>query len=119
MAGFLKRGIKRGLQKAGASLGLQEIASTQHQIVAELKKLRDISSRIQYQMPAAPDSLPIPPRELHALVSGNDELDMSAFFDVGKSCADSVVGWRYAPIALRFGLYVCPLLLRDRCYSVG
>ncbi len=73
-------------------MGLQEITTTQHQIVTELRKLRDICSRIQYQMPVAPDSLPIPPRELHALVSGDDELDLSAFFDVGRFCADSVVG---------------------------
>jgi SAM-dependent methyltransferase len=92
MAWFLKRGVKKGLQKVGGSMGLQEIAITQHQIVAELRKLRDICSRIQYQMPVAPDSLPIPPRELHALVSGDDELDISAFFDVGRFCADSVVG---------------------------
>ena len=82
MAWFLKRGVKKGLQKVGGSMGLQEIASTQHQIVmglqetaitqhqivTELRKLRDICSRIQYQMPVPPDSLPIPPRELHALV---------------------------------------------------
>src|SRR5215471_14507037 len=92
MAWFLKRSVKGGLQKVGGSMGLQEIASTQHQIVTELRKLRDICNRIQYQMPVAPDSLPIPPRELHALVSGDDELDMSAFFDVGRFCADSVVG---------------------------
>jgi SAM-dependent methyltransferase len=91
MAWFLKRGVKKGLQKVGGSMGLQEIASTQHQIVTELRKLRDICSRIQYQMPVAPDSLPIPPRELHALVSGDDELDISAFFDVGRFCAHSVV----------------------------
>jgi SAM-dependent methyltransferase len=73
-------------------MGLQEIVSAQHQIVTELRKLRDICSRIQYQMPVAADSIPIPPRELHALVSGDDELDMSAFFDVGRFCAESVVG---------------------------
>ena len=92
MAWFLKRGVKKGLQKVGGNMGLHEIARTQHQIVTELRKLRDICSRIQYQMPVAADSLPIPPRELHALVSGDDELDISAFFDVGKFCADSVVG---------------------------
>jgi len=92
MAWFLKRGVKKGLQKVGGSMGLQEIATTQHQIVTELRKLRDICSRIQYQMPMAPDNLPIPPRELHALVSGDDELDISAYFEVGRFCADSVVG---------------------------
>ena len=92
MAWFLKRGVKKGLQKVGGSMGLQEIAITQHQIVTELRKLRDICSRIQYQMPVPPDSLPSPPRELHALVSGDDELDMSAFFEVGRFCAGSVVG---------------------------
>jgi SAM-dependent methyltransferase len=92
MAWFHKKGIKKGLQKVGSSMGLQDIAITQQQIVTELRKLRDICSRIEYQMPVAPGSLPIPPRELHALVSGNDELDMSAFFDVGRSCADSLVG---------------------------
>jgi SAM-dependent methyltransferase len=91
MVWFLKRGVKKGLQKVGGSMGLQEIVSAQHQIVTELRKLRDICSRIQYQMPVAPDSLPIPPGELHALVSGDDELDISAFFDVGRFCADSVV----------------------------
>jgi SAM-dependent methyltransferase len=68
MVWFLKRVIKSGLQR-----------------------LHDIRRRIQYQMAVAPDGFPIPPAELHLLVSGRDGLDLAAFFDIGSACADGVV----------------------------
>ncbi|HVQ76667.1 MAG TPA: class I SAM-dependent methyltransferase [Candidatus Binatia bacterium] len=38
-----------------------------------------------------PDGLPFPPPELHFLVSGNKDLDESAFWTIGRSCADVIV----------------------------
>jgi SAM-dependent methyltransferase len=83
MAWFLKRVAKRGLQKVANGMGLQEIA-------AEVRRLREICNRIEHQMPVAPGRLPVPPRELRYLVSLNE--DSSAFFDIGRACAESVVG---------------------------
>jgi SAM-dependent methyltransferase len=92
MAWFLKRVAKAGLRKLANGMGLQEILSKEHQLATELRRLREICSRIEHQMPVAPGSLPIPPRQLHFLVSGNDDLDISAFFEIGRACADTVVG---------------------------
>ena len=80
---MLRRFLKRGLQKMAGAMGLDEIAR-------ELKRLREICTQIQYQVTVAPDGLPLPPPELHYLISGNSDLDLSEFLEHGENLARSI-----------------------------
>ena len=117
MVGTLKKTIRSGLRKIGNGLGLQAVLANQQllsgeirdlrklasetgleelrarydALAAEMRDLRKTCSRIQYQTAIAPDGFPIPPPELHAIVSGTDGLDAELFLDVGKSCARGIV----------------------------
>jgi SAM-dependent methyltransferase len=83
MSGFLKRIGKRGLRRIAGAMGLEEMAN-------DIRKLHKICNSMQYQMAVAPDGLPIPPPELHVLVSAKDDLEI--FFEVGRFCAERVTG---------------------------
>jgi SAM-dependent methyltransferase len=80
---MLRRFLKRGLQRIAGVMGLDDIAR-------DVKKLREICTQIQYQVTVAPDGLPLPPPELHYLVSGNSDLDPSAFLEIGEKCAKGI-----------------------------
>lgn len=41
---------------------------------------------------ATDDGLPLPPPALHSLITGRDDLDMSAFLEIGRGCASAVTG---------------------------
>ena len=75
---MLRRFLKSGLQRIGGAMGLNEIAR-------ELKRLREICIQIQYQVTVVPDGLPLPPPELHSLVSGNSDLGPLDFLEIGKN----------------------------------
>ena len=85
MTRFLKRIVERSLQKIAGGMGLPQISN-------DIRELRKICNAIQYQTAVAPDGLPIPPPELHFLVSGNADLDVSTFFEIGRACAVCVTG---------------------------
>ncbi len=92
MAQFLKRILKSGIRKVADGMGLQEIISKQQEIARDINKVHKILLAIQYQNTAAPDGLPIPPHELHFLVSGNYDHGISEFFEIGKACAEGITG---------------------------
>jgi len=84
MTSMLTKIAKRGLGRIASGLGLDEMRE-------EIRTLHGLCLTIQYQTAVAPDDLPVPPLELHALVSGKRDLEVSQFFSVGKLCADFVV----------------------------
>ena len=84
--------IKQGLRKIAESMGLQEVVSKQREIASDISKLYKILRDIESQITVTSDGLPIPPHDLHFLVSGNYDLGVSDFLTVGKFCADSVTG---------------------------
>jgi SAM-dependent methyltransferase len=116
MVGMVNKTIRRGLRKLGDRLGRRVVVAGQHRsvakmrdlltragerdpqgisaslprLVAEIRDLREICTRIQYQTAIAPDGLPIPPPELHAIVSGTDGLDAAQFLEVGRGCAEGI-----------------------------
>jgi SAM-dependent methyltransferase len=81
---MLKKIAKRGLRRIASGMGLDQIRE-------EIQALRTLCLTIQYQTAVAPDGFPVPPMELHKLVTGQSDLDVSKFFRVGKVCADVVV----------------------------
>lgn len=83
MLRLLKRIGKSGLRRIASGMGIETIAS-------DVKKIHRICNALQYQLAVASDGLPIPPPELHFLVSANDDLDV--FFEVGRFCAERVTG---------------------------
>lgn len=93
LATRLKGKIKRLMPQEmarGRSDDLRAVIEQQQRLIAEVDGLRHAVRLIQYQATVAPDGLPIPPPELHALVSGTDGLDAAAFLDVGRSCASGI-----------------------------
>ena len=80
---MLRRFLRRGLQGVAGAMGLDDIAR-------EVKKIREICTQIQYQVTVAPDGLPLPPPELHYLVSGNSDLGPFDFLEIGENCAKCI-----------------------------
>ena len=93
MSGFLKRVDRRILRRIANGMGLQELTTEVRTLREEVRTLREICIRIEHQTAVAPDGLPIPPPEFHYLVSHNDQLDTSSFFEIGRACADRVVAF--------------------------
>lgn len=89
LKGRIKRFMPHGAERCTLH-DLRELIENQRRLVAEVDGLRHAVRLLQYQATVAPDGLPIPPPELHALVSGTDGLDAGAFLDVGRSCANGI-----------------------------
>src|SRR5678816_4348984 len=85
MRQIIKRVVRKALRRAADAAGLTQLSQ-------DVKELRRISIQIQHQTAVSPDGLPIPPPQLHFLVSGNDRLDLADFFEAGRGCAQGVTG---------------------------
>jgi SAM-dependent methyltransferase len=79
LRGFLRLWI----QRIAGAMGIDEIAR-------EVKRLREICTQIQYQVTVAPDGLPLPPPQLHSLISGNSDLGPLDFLEIGENCAKCI-----------------------------
>jgi SAM-dependent methyltransferase len=89
MIPFLRRALRRGRRMLAGRVRSPAIAG------APAPGATDTSATPGIPPPTpvvtAPDGLPFPPPELHFLVSGNKDLDYSAFWAIGRSCADMII----------------------------
>jgi SAM-dependent methyltransferase len=83
MSQIIKRPFRSILRKIADAAGLSQLSQ-------DVRELRKLCLEIQHQTSISPDGLPIPPPQLHFLVSGNDRLDLKDFFEVGRGCAEAV-----------------------------
>jgi SAM-dependent methyltransferase len=87
MRNLIKKHVKRMLHKVGVAMIGQEMAD----ISSDLETIKTYCRNMRYQTFVAPDGLPIPPPDLHALVSGNPDSDVTDLFVKGRLCADWLV----------------------------
>ena len=61
--------------------------------------VRAAGRELRYQFFGAPDKLPLPPQRLHELIVGTDRLVTHDYLQIGRICADSLIGSlrEYAP----------------------
>jgi SAM-dependent methyltransferase len=89
MIQFLRRALRRGRRVIAGLVWSSEIAGAQPPGAIDTSAARGNSPPTPVVI--ASDGLPFPPPELHFLVSGNKDLDYSAFWAIGRSCADAIV----------------------------
>jgi SAM-dependent methyltransferase len=83
MPQIINRLSRRILRKIADATGLSRLSQ-------DVRELRRICIAIQHQTAISPDGLPLPPPQLHFLVSGNDLLDVNDFLAAGRGCADGL-----------------------------
>ena len=81
---------KRLLRMISDSMGIGEIISELREIREAVSESKRLVEMIQYQTLVTPDGLPLPPPELHFLVSGNRNLDAFTFLEIGRNCAGQI-----------------------------
>lgn len=79
-----------GNSEMAASAMFAQLLAEQRRLAEEIAQIRNLCITILNQTVKAPDTLPIPSAELHALVSGNNELNVVDFFEIGRACVESV-----------------------------
>ena len=109
MRQYCKRILATGMARLTHHLGLRQIADTQREmaetqraIASDIRELREIGSRIWLrstpsgdpqndEATVTSDELPIPPADLHFLVTGNHTFGITDFLSIGAGCAKNVV----------------------------
>jgi SAM-dependent methyltransferase len=89
MIQFLRRAFRRGRRVIAGQVRSSGIAGAQPAGAIDARAAP--GNPPPTPVVIAPDGLPFPPPELHFLVSGNKDLDYSAFWAIGRSCADAIV----------------------------
>jgi SAM-dependent methyltransferase len=102
MRHYFKKILTTGMAKLTHHLGLREIAETQREMASDIRELREIGRHISFreapsgdpqndEAAVASDGLPIPPEDLHFLITGNHTFGIADFLNIGGGCAGNVV----------------------------